>query len=46
MKFMPGVTLNPSSPTFGNINITETMTNSIVTWKFSQKRKQESLFAP
>ena len=38
--------VNPSTPTFGNINLTETMTNLIVAWKFSQKQTQESLFAP
>ena len=38
--------VNPSTPTFANINLTETMTNLIVPWKFSQKRTQESLFAP
>ena len=38
--------VNPSTPTFGNMNLIETMTNLIVAWKFSQKRTQEALFAP
>ena len=38
--------VNPSTPTFGKINLTETMIKLIVAWKFSQKRMQESLFAP
>ena len=38
--------VNPSSSTFGNINLTEAMTNLIVVWKFNQKCLQESLFAP
>ena len=28
--------VNPSTTTFGNINLTETMTNLIVAWKFNQ----------
>ena len=38
--------VNQSTSTFGNINLTETATNLIVAWKFSQKWQQESLFAP
>ena len=38
--------VNQSTPTFGNINLTETATNLFVAWKFSQKWQQESLFAP
>ena len=38
--YNPGKSVNP------NINLIETMTNLIVAWKFSQKRTQESLFAP
>ena len=38
--------VNLSTPTFGKINLTETMIKLIVAWKFSQKRMQESLFAP
>ena len=37
--------VNPSTQTFGNINLTETMTNLIVAWKFNQKRLEEFLFA-
>ena len=37
--------VNPSTPTFGNNNLTETITNLIVAWKFNQKKLQESLFA-
>ena len=29
--------VNPSILTFGNINLTETIKNLIVSWKFSQK---------
>ena len=29
--------LNPSSPTFYNINVTEAMLNLLVVWKFNQK---------
>ena len=39
--------VNPSTSTFGNINLTESITNLIVAWKVSQKisaRMQESLF--
>ena len=35
----------PSTSIFGNINLTEKITNSIFAWKFSQKRTKESLFA-
>ena len=38
--------VNPSTPTFGNINLTETITNLIVALTFNQKRFRESLFAP
>ena len=38
--------VNPSTPLFGNINLTETMTNLIVARKFNHKRLQESLSAP
>ena len=38
--------VNPSIPTFGNINLTETMTNLVAALKFSQKRTQRSLFVP
>ena len=37
--------VNPSTPIFGNINLTERMTNLIVAWKINQKRLQESLCA-
>ena len=37
--------VNPSTTTFGNINLTETMTNLIFAWKFNQKWPQEPLFA-
>ena len=37
-------TVNPSTQTFGNINLTETMTNLIVAGKFNQKRLEEFLF--
>ena len=32
--------LNPSTPTFSNINLKGTMTNLIVAWKVSQKWKE------
>ena len=35
-----------STPTFGNINLTETMTNFIMALNFNQKSLQESLFVP
>ena len=38
--------VNLSTPTFGNINLTEKMVNVIVDWKFNQKWLQESLFSP
>ena len=38
--------VNPSTPLFGNINLTETMTNLIVARKFNHKWLQESLSAP
>ena len=38
--------VHPFTPTFGNINLTETMTNLIVFYKFNQKWLQESLFSP
>ena len=38
--------VNWSTPTFGKINLKKTMIKLIVAWKFSQKRMQESLFAP
>ena len=38
--------VNPSTPTFGKINLTKAMIKLTVPWKFSQKRMQESLFAP
>ena len=34
-----------STSTFGNISLTEIMRNSIIAWKFNQKRIQECLFA-
>ena len=37
--------VNPSTPTFGNINLTEKMTYLIVAKKFNQKLWQESLLA-
>ena len=37
--------VNPSTPIFGNVSLTETTTNLIVTCKFSQKWTQESLLA-
>ena len=37
--------VNPSTPTFGYINLTESITNLIAVWKFNQKRMQKSLFA-
>ena len=38
--------VNPSTPTFNKTNLTETITNLIVVWKFNQKPLQESLIAP
>ena len=38
--------VNVLTPNFGNINCIETMKNLIIALKFSQKRWQESLFAP
>ena len=38
--------VSPSTSTFSKINLTEIMIKLIVAWKFSQKRMQESLFAP
>ena len=29
--------VNPSTPTFGKINMTETITNVVVVWKFNKK---------
>ena len=37
--------VKPSTPTFRNTNLTETIRNLIVTWKLSQKQLQESPFA-
>ena len=37
--------VHPSTPTFDNVNLEETVTNSIVAWKFNQKWLQETLFA-
>ena len=34
---------NLSIPTFDNVNLTESITNLIVAWKFNQKRVQESI---
>ena len=34
---------NLSVPTFDNVNLTESITNLIVAWKFNQKRVQESI---
>ena len=36
--------VNPSTPTFGNINLTEPITNLILATKFNKKWLQESLF--
>ena len=38
--------INTSTPTFPNINLTETKTILIVASKFNQKQQQESLFPP
>ena len=38
--------VNPSSLTFRDINLTETITNLIVDWKSNQRRSQEFLFVP
>ena len=38
--------VNLSTPTFGNINLTEAMADLILAWKFNEKRLQEFLFAP
>ena len=38
--------VNPSTPTFYNLNLTETITNLVVASKLNKKRLQESLFAP
>ena len=51
MKFISNFTFaswpgKSGTPTFGNINLTESMKNLIVTCKFDQKQPQESLFAP
>ena len=37
--------INPSTPTFRNINLTEKTTYLIVAWKFNGKRWQDSLFS-
>ena len=35
-----------STPTFGNISLTKTITDIIVVWKLNQKRLKKSLFYP
>ena len=37
--------VNLSTPTFGNMNLTKTVADLTVNWKFIQKWLQESLFA-
>ena len=37
--------VNLSTPTFGNMNLTKTVADLTVNWKFNQKWLQESLFA-
>ena len=34
------------TPTFGNINLTETMLNLLVAWKFNQKWRKKFLLSP
>ena len=38
--------VNPLTPTFNNINLTEATANLIFAWKINQKWPQESLFPP
>ena len=38
--------VNSSTPTFGNINLRETMANLMVAWKFNQKWLQNLYLHP
>ena len=38
--------VNPSTPTFPNINLTETITNLISVWELNQNQQQEYLSEP
>ena len=45
MSLFPRGRVNLSTPTFGNMNLTKTVADLTVNWKFNQKWLQESLFA-
>ena len=45
-SYLASLSRRGSTPAFGKINLTEIIIKLIVASKFSQKRMQESLFAP